>query len=233
MLKTRFYCNIFTEVKRMKKERKVLVGVLLVLLLLSVCIPQKVYAADYVGEISIVSDGSTKEAIWGVHSFLIYKNLTDKDQYVANTTVKPGSSITIGTYGNQNSGKGVYINLEAYYASKYGAYSSRVSLSKKITKKGLDKFKKAIDDNNKWTDTKNCAWFATTVWNKVVSEKYEVSAGKIATPATLSKNIKKKKNYKSKIALPKVNTTYRYKNKKATKCSASSKKNSWNSSWTD
>lgn len=192
----------------------------------------KVYAAKNVGKLSIVSDGSTDEASYGVHSFLLYKNTSNSNQTIAGVTVKPNQSITIGTYGNQSSGKGVYVNLEAYYAQKYGSYANRVSLTTDISSSELKKIKSKINKCNKWTYTKNCSWFAKEVWNTVAPKSKKLSAGAPPTPKTLSKNIKKNSTYKKKISLPTVNKSYRYSTDgKSRSSSASTKKNSSISSW--
>lgn len=122
--------------------------------------PQKVEAASTVGILSIISDGNTDDDWYGVHSFLLYKNTSKQNQIVAGVKVRPNHSITIGTYGNKSDGKGVYINLEAFLATKYGAYSSRVSLSIPVTSSTLKNINYKIKKCNKWTYTNNCSWFA-------------------------------------------------------------------------
>ena len=192
----------------------------------------EVYAATNVDKLSIVSDGSTDEASYGVHSFLVYKNTSDSDQTIAGVTVNPKQSITIGTYGNQSSGKGVYVNLEAYYAQNYNSYANRVSLTTDISSAELKKIQSKINKCNKWTYTKNCSWFAKEVWNTVAPKSKQLSAGVPPTPKTLSDNIKKNSTYKTNISLPTVKNTYRYNTSgKSSSSSASTKKNSSISSW--
>ncbi|MCM1568487.1 MAG: hypothetical protein NC081_03455 [Roseburia sp.] len=116
-----------------------------------------VSAAAPIGRLHIVSDGSTKDAWYGVHAFLLYQNTSPSAQMLAGVTVQPGQSITIGTYGNKNDGKGVYVNLEAYYAKNYKAYNNRVSISKSLSSSQFSTINKTINKNNKWTSTNNCA----------------------------------------------------------------------------
>lgn len=192
----------------------------------------EVCAATNVGKLSIVSDGTTTEASYGVHSFLVYKNISKSNQTIAGVVVKPNESITIGTYGNQGSGKGVYVNLEAYYAQIYNSYANRVSLTMNISSSQLKTISSKIDKCNKWTYTNNCAWFAKEVWNSVAPKNKRLAAGVPPTPKTLSKNIKKNSTYKKKISLPKGKSVYRYNtNGRASSSSASRKKNSSISSW--
>lgn len=190
--------------------------------------PQKVEAASTVGILSIISDGNTDDDWYGVHSFLLYKNTSKQNQIVAGVKVRPNHSITIGTYGNKSDGKGVYINLEAFLATKYGAYSSRVSLSIPVTSSTLKNINYKIKKCNKWTYTNNCSWFAKEVWNFAVPKSQRISISFPITPKKLSDIIKKKRKYKNKIALPKVySAVYRYKtNNIATHASSSTKKSS-------
>ena len=212
-----------------KKRFKSIICICLAFLLCVLAInPQKAEAASTVGILSIISDGNTDDEWYGVHSFLLYKNTSKKSQIVAGVKVKPNQSITIGTYGNKADGKGVYINLEAFLATKSGAYSSRVSLSIPVTSSTLKNINYKIKKCNKWTYSNNCSWFAKEVWNFAAPKSKRISISFPITPKKLSDYIKKKRNYKNKIALPKVySDVYRYySNNRVTHASSNTKKSS-------
>ena len=77
-----------------------------------------------------------------------------------------------------------------------------------------------IKASNKWSETKNCAWFATKAWNSIAPPKDKFSWSAIKNPAGLSLKIKKKKGfvYRKKVNVE-VSKTYRVykKTKKYTK----------------
>lgn len=175
------------------------------------------------GRLIIVSDGSGDN--WGTHSFLLYTNTSNKKQTVAETTVKPNQTISIGTYGNKPDGKGIYVNLEAYFTTvDENAYKNRVSIASTINNLQFTLMNKSINSRNTWTATKNCAWFAVNVWNDSVLSKYDLDAGLISNPKTLSKAIKKRKSSIKDVSMPIVKCAYRLYGTYTEKCSSSTYK---------
>ncbi|MCI8408366.1 MAG: hypothetical protein HFJ09_03715 [Lachnospiraceae bacterium] len=218
---------------REKRTRTKLLRILISILgviFLTFIVPstQSILAAeDEVAKITIFSDGSGPA--YGTHAFIYIVNISDDDIKIGDYTLKPNKGVTIGTFGNKDDGKGIYYNLEAYFIQEYDSYENRVSLTTKITAKDIETINSKLDSCNKWTYTKNCSWFATSIWNSVSPKKKHVSAGLVSTPATLSKNIKKIKGYVEGKKVKKVSedNVYRYKNDgKKTKASSSSKKGS-------
>lgn len=157
---------------------------------LSLFINDNAFAADEdkIGYLSIVSDGSGE--FYGTHSFLYFYNTSKKNVSINGYVVAPNKGITIGTFGNKSEGKGVYVNLEAFFIYKYGAYENRVSLTTSISESQLKTMNSTIKNSNKWTTYYNCSWFAEKVWNSVAPSSRKVNAGRPSTPATLSKCIK-------------------------------------------
>lgn len=220
---------------RVMRIRRIIATTLMFIIimgLIGVFSTSQVNAAEKdVASVTIFSDGSGDS--WGTHAFLYIKNTSKSNISVLSYSLKPGKGMTVGTYGNQNEGSGIYINLEAYYVSKYDAYSPRVSLTTNVTSSQLKTLNKTMKKNNKWSYPKNCSWFAVKAWNSIAPKNKRLSAGLIKNPASLSKQIKKKAGYEKKKKIDKVDTEYvkRYKtNGKASSVSSKTKKNGKSSS---
>lgn len=97
-------------------------------------------------------------------------------------------TVSLGTWGNKNQHKGLWYNLESYFANK-GEYNGRVSLSKYTTSKELESLNSYINSHDSWSTLSNCSTFASGAWNTISSTK--LSAGWINTPSNLKGNIKK------------------------------------------
>lgn len=176
-------------------------------------------AADQttIATLTIFSDISCGEAC-GTHSFLYIYNKCSHDLNVLGYYLKPSTGMTIGTFGNCNNGKGIYINLEAFRINRYNNYSSRVSLTMNLTYGKLNTLNNTMRNNNKWTTSKNCAWFAKTCWNSVcVSSKKINTTAKLDTPRGLynfiSNHSKKSVNKKIINCINDENYIYRYTSK--------------------
>ena len=164
-------------------------------------------AEEEVVRLTIFSDGSGGDYFGeGTHAFLYFENITSRRQFnILGVVINPGNGITVGTWGNRNCGKGIYINIEAYLIKENGSYAPRVSLSINLTERQLTKAIQMMEKNNKWTKTQNCSWFASKVWNEVCPADMKVSAGSvISTPASLSKSIKKKTGYQTRASVQKA-----------------------------
>lgn len=197
--------------KKIVKKNIVIIFALAILMALSAGIMNHSYAATNVASLTIFSDGSGD--CWGTHAFLYIKNTSDSNITVLSKKVKPDEGVTVGTFGNKSEGKGIYINLEGHFIKEYDAYSPRVSLTTSLTKSELSDLNAKMKECNKWSYTKNCAWFAVKAWNEVAPSSKRLSAGIIKNPATLSANIKKNSTYKKKKSVTGVDTNYikRYK----------------------
>lgn len=110
-----------------------------------------------------------------------------------------GESITIGTFGNRSKHKGIWYNIEGYN----GMIATRYGLATGLTGSQVTELNKAINSNDTWTLTKNCAYFAKTVWNSVGSG-ITLSG---TNPASLANSIKKQSGYITNPVIPKKEST--------------------------
>lgn len=165
---------------------------------------QNVYASTndpIVGEVSIFAS----KAAGSGHAFLMFKNTSNETYFVGHYELSPNKSVTVGTWGNKEDGKGVYYNLEAWFINEYNAYSDRVSLKFSYTASELETFTQYIKSNNSWTLLFNCASFAERIWNSVATGSMRVNAGfLIKTPTALFNNIKSKSGYITRQSVPSV-----------------------------
>jgi hypothetical protein len=161
-------------------------------------------STDIVGQVSIFAS----KAAGSGHSFLMFKNTSDETYLVGHYYLEPNKTVTVGTWGNKDDGKGVYYNLEAYFINVYGSYSDRVSITMSYTQSQLETLTQYINSNNSWTLLFNCASFTERVWNSVATGSLKVNAGfLIKTPTALYNNIVKKSGYVTRKAVPAVTDT--------------------------
>ena len=143
----------------------------------------------------------------GGHSFLIINNDRTTSITVAGLAVPVDGQVTVGTWGNKNNGKGIYLNYEAYFGSS--SYSNRVSLEACITTSQLTTLNSLIISNNSWSDLNNCSSFASKVWNGVVTDR-KVSAGTVNTPNGLISSIKSKSPFYTNTSFMSVSSSSVY-----------------------
>ncbi len=122
------------------------------------------------------------------HAFITIKNLKSNTIKIGKMDVNAYETVSLGTWGNKNQHKGLWYNLESYFANK-GEYNGRVSLSKYTTSKELESLNSYINSHDSWSTLSNCSTFASGAWNTISSTK--LSAGWINTPSNLKGNIKK------------------------------------------
>lgn len=136
-------------------------------------------AATYVANVRLYSTLADN------HSWLVVKNTSSSSFYVGGYNLSPGSSVTIGTWGNINQHTGIWYNLEGYYN-----LSTHVSVAKNITSSEVSDMNFTINNNDRWGLLYNCSSFASSVWNAISSTK--VSAGLVNTPSNLAESIQSK-----------------------------------------
>lgn len=122
----------------------------------------------------------------GMHSWLMFENISSSNITVGGLTIAPNKTITVGTWGNQPH-LGVYYNLEAYYIMQYNKYSKRWSVSRDVTNTQLALMSRTIKDNDSWSLYDNCSSFATTVFSW---SGQNISCGIIPTPKTTAISIR-------------------------------------------
>lgn len=133
------------------------------------------------------SDSSSGFMNFHGHSFLTIKNIYVSDLQVGKTIIHPKETISIGTWGNKSLHKGLWYNLETYFAQN-NEYEGSVSLSESISYAQLENINQIINNNDAWRPLYNCSSFSTKVWNSISS--IILDAGTINTPAHLKSSIK-------------------------------------------
>lgn len=133
------------------------------------------------------------------HSFLVVTNVGNSTITVGHMNVPVGESITLGTFSNRSKHNGIWYNIEGYC----GLNKSYYGLTTALTGSDLTTLNKTINANDNWTVSKNCSYFAKTVWNSVSSVKVSGT-----NPTSLSESIQKKSNYdiNPKIPSKSINT---------------------------
>lgn len=128
------------------------------------------------------------------HSFLVVKNVGNSSIMVGHMSVPVGGSVTVGTFNTRENHKGIWYNYEGYTGPKGTCYGFTTGL----TGSQVATMNSTINAHNEWTLTKNCSYFAKTVWNSVNST-YKVSG---TNPLTLANSIKKLQDYVKNPTIP-------------------------------
>ncbi len=190
--------------KSLKKTASFILAVIILLSFSTVAYANEIQPRiTFVASIKVVSapvSGSSGIAGVSGHSFIIVKNVSNSTIKVGHMSVSVGNSVTIGTYGNRSAHKGIWYNIEGYVGIKGTSYS----LSTGLTSADLDSVNAVINNNDKWSVTNNCSYFAKTVWNTAYPTK-KISG---TDPLTLANSIKSKDSYITDISIP-----YKSKNK--------------------
>jgi hypothetical protein len=141
----------------------------------------------------------------GTHAFITIKNISTENITIGNlANIKPGKTITIGTWGNKTEHTGLWYNLEANFVSNNSAYKGRVSYATALNSTSLKTLNSYILSHDSWSNTTNCSSFASGAWNSVAATADKISAGTPNTPKNLANSIKTKwpKQYSSQYSVP-------------------------------
>lgn len=105
------------------------------------------------------------------HAWIYIESNFNGDMPVGCYTLKPYQGVSFGTFCfSRSDGPGVYYNIEAYCANRWGL-KNESSLGMDITKDQLLKVSKRIKQWNYWDFYFNCTFFAAEIWNCVSSKK--------------------------------------------------------------
>lgn len=105
------------------------------------------------------------------HSWIYIESDFNGDMPVGCYTLKPYQGVSMGAFFiSRSDGPGLYYNVEAYCANKYGL-KHESSLGMDITKKQLLKVSKRIKQWDWWGPYFNCTFFAAEIWNCVSKKK--------------------------------------------------------------
>ena len=101
------------------------------------------------------------------HLWVYFENISSSTVMVGDYALPPKQGVSVGTWGTKGKdGAGVYYNVEAYSAGKYGI-SGIISSKDSLTAAELEKVSREITDSDLWTPFfSNCMGFAFTVWNE-------------------------------------------------------------------
>lgn len=123
------------------------------------------------------------------HVFLAVTNNTDADLVVGGLSIAPGTSITMGTRGNNREHAGLWYNVESYnthYLPDF--YVNLTCLQLSMNAEQLAAVNAALAKADKWSAWHNCAAFGAAVWNTVCTDK--VDPGTPPTPASLAESVR-------------------------------------------
>ena len=122
--------------------------------------------------VSHSSEASSSDLNVG-HAFLVFYNDSSQAVTIGRMSVGAGEYVTIGTYGNRSTHKGIWYNVEGYTQP-----ADTISLAYSISSSQLATINSTINANDDYEDvTNNCCHFATRVWNAIVPSSLDVTGG--------------------------------------------------------
>ena len=105
------------------------------------------------------------------HSWIYIESMFDGDMPVGCYNLKAFQGVSMGTFAvTRADGPGLYYNVEAYCANKWGL-SSQAWLGTEITKDQLVAVSDKIMFSNRWDFFRNCTFFAAGIWNTVSDKR--------------------------------------------------------------
>lgn len=105
------------------------------------------------------------------HAWIYIESMFNGEMTVGCYTLKPYQGVSMGTFlFSRADGGGLYYNVEAYCANKWGL-KNKSWLGTDLTKKQLVKVSDRIKDWNYWDFYFNCTFFAAEIWNCVSKKK--------------------------------------------------------------
>lgn len=108
----------------------------------------------------------------GRHSFITIENISNSTITVGQLFLAPGKTFSLGTFslGKTKEHNGLWFGLEARNIAVEDIYGPRVSIRCDITSSNLDMMNSLLPEfYDGWSYSKNCALFATAMWNSICS----------------------------------------------------------------
>ena len=127
-----------------------------------------------------IDGGSGSSFNFGGHSWLTVKNNSSFSVQIGKSCLAPQQSSSLGTWGNIVH-QGLYYNLEY---NRSTSYSANVSCISYIFVSQWNWTNSYVVGNDVWALNNNCATFAVTVWNSIVTQNQFIITG-IETPEKL------------------------------------------------
>lgn len=124
------------------------------------------------------------------HSFLSLENLTDNHLKLNNMSIKPKSTITIGSWPILEH-FGIWYNVESNYITNHDKYDGRLSITIGIDNDDISILSNFIKDYDTWSPINNCSRFALSFWNTVASTTEYIDKPLIFSPSYIAKELKK------------------------------------------
>lgn len=136
------------------------------------------------------------------HAWIVVENGTKEHLNFYNTVMVGNETYSIGTWGTLKDPltnelfKGAWLCYEAY--RNYGIYNT-ASLTMVITQEQLKIVSDKCIELNHWSAIKNCAYFASKVWNSVAPSDMQVKSGVLGihTPSKLKSSIMSVEGYQT------------------------------------
>ncbi len=180
-------------------------------------------AGGIIGTIQVCAsdEGYAVSSLWntGGHGWLVYKSYIDDSvplnsglyatisdstlnySEINTLNLNRNEVVTIGSWGNHGE-KRVYVNLEMIYGSTN--FEDYYSISHSVTSSQLEQLCNYTQKHDKWTEFKNCSYYASNAWNAMFDDN--LSAMQISifgtslldlvcTPRHLANNIKKRNGW--------------------------------------
>lgn len=110
----------------------------------------------------------------GRHAFLTVENISNHPIIIGKFFLDPGKTFSFGTlsHGKTLEHSGLWYGLEARNIAVRNIYGPRASIRCDITKSNLDTMNNKLPEfYNGWSYMKNCAFFASTIWNSISAVK--------------------------------------------------------------
>lgn len=143
-------------------------------------------AEDSVARLVLYVQADDSDSVLNIsgHAFLVVENVSDTEQIVGGMVLAPGSSISLGTYGNTSEHSGLWYGLEDFLDSsgRY-SYSSCISIQTSLNAGQLAVLDQNLRQADHWSTVYNCAAFAAAMWNSVCADTVEPETP--CSPATL------------------------------------------------
>lgn len=139
-------------------------------------------------QIYVRADDSDSRLNISGHAFLYVQNVSDTEQMVGGMTLAPGTSISLGTYGNTDEHSGLWYGLECFstVSGRY-SYDSSISIQTSLNAEQLAVLNQNLARADHWSTVHNCASFVVAMWNSVCADTVEPAMP--YSPATLKADI--------------------------------------------
>lgn len=143
-------------------------------------------AEDTVATLQLYVQADDTDSLLNIsgHAFLVIENVSDTEQPVGCMILAPGTSISLGTYGNTKEHAGLWYGLEGFLdvSGRY-SYSACISIQTSLNADQLAVLNQNLLKADHWSTVYNCASFVAAMWNSVCADTVDPATP--CSPATL------------------------------------------------